>query len=87
MFNLQWLKSLWQQTFLNYTKIRQKISIFIPTLFGKTQFEVVVWRPFPAVTRSILHPFFYNGQFTITWAPLADKLLKSHQIESKNHKM
>ena len=38
---------------------------------------------FSSLSGQSFFPCFYNGQFTISWVPLAAKLLKSHQIETK----
>ena len=33
---------------------------------------------------SIRHFLFYNGHFSLRWLTLAAKVLKSHQIQTKN---
>ena len=59
-------------------------SIYTSTAFRSTYFEVAVWRHFAIVDQPIRHSLFYNGHFSLRWLPLAAKLLKSHQIQTKN---
>ena len=84
MAYFQLIQHLWQAKFSNHIKFNLEASICIPLRILKTQFEVARQRYFPVVARLIRHSLFYKGQFSIRWVPLADKLLKSNQTETKN---
>ena len=58
-------------------------SIGVPRPIAKNQFEAAVWRHYLVDVWPTRHSLFYKGQFWIRWVLMADKLLKSHQIEIK----
>ena len=84
MSNFQSEEYLWKPNFSNYTKFKQKTFNYIQRPLRNFHFEVAVWRYFSVAVQLIWHSLLYNVQSSIRGVPMETKLLKLHQIQTKN---